>query len=95
VLTGDRELGCREGGTLRYRAKRRYRLRFAGDGGAKQLTGLAAKLVNVSALGKFRHDVSSEPRFAFRPAKKTKIVGKTTGTERRTLVLPANPGAPS
>jgi hypothetical protein len=75
VTTGDHELGCREGGTFRYRAKRRYRLRLAGDSGAKQLTGLAAKLVNVSALGKVRHDVSSEPRFAYRPAKKTKMVG--------------------
>ena len=76
MLTGDRELGCRESETLRYRAKRRRRPRLAGDGGAKQLTGLAADLVNVRALGKFRHDVSSEPRFAFRPAKKTKIVRK-------------------
>jgi hypothetical protein len=74
VLTGDRELGGREGRTFRYRAKQGCRFRLAGDGGAKQLTGLAAKLVNVSALRKIRHDVSSEPRFAFRLFKKTKIV---------------------
>jgi hypothetical protein len=30
--------------------------------------------VNVSALGKVGHDVSSEPRSAFRLAKKTKMV---------------------
>jgi hypothetical protein len=76
VLTGDGELGCREGRTFRYSAKPRERLGLAGGSGAKQLTGLAAKLVNVSALGKVRHDVSSEPRFAFRPAKKTKMVEK-------------------
>jgi hypothetical protein len=75
MLTGDRQLGGREGGTFRYRAKCGCRLRLAGDGSAKQLAGLAAKLVNVSALGKVRHDVSSEPRFAFRLVKKTKIVG--------------------
>jgi hypothetical protein len=73
-LTGDRELRCRQGGTVRYRAKPRQRPRLARRGGAEQLTGLAAKLVNVSALGKIGHDVSSEPRSAFRPAKKTKIV---------------------
>jgi hypothetical protein len=73
VLTGDGELGCREGRTFRYRAKPRERLRLAGGGGAKQLTGPAAKLVNVSALGKVRHDVSSEPRSAFRLVKKTKM----------------------
>jgi hypothetical protein len=73
VLTGDGELGCREGGTFRYRAKPRYGLRLAGDGGAKQLTGLAAKLVNVSTLRKVGHGVSSEPRSAFRLVKKTKM----------------------
>jgi hypothetical protein len=74
MLTGDGELGCREGRTFRYRAKPRQRLGLAGGGGTKQLTGLAAKLVNVGALGKVRHDVSSEPRSAFRLAKKTKMV---------------------
>jgi hypothetical protein len=74
VLTGDGELGGREGRTFRYRAKPRERLRLAAGGGAKQFTGLAAKLVNVSALGKVRHDVSSEPRSAFRLVKKTKMV---------------------
>jgi hypothetical protein len=73
VLTGDGELGCRQGVAFRYRAKPRCRLRLAGDGGAEQLTGLAAKLLNVSALGKAGHDVSSEPRFAFRLVKKTKM----------------------
>jgi hypothetical protein len=74
VLPGDRELGCGEGGRSRYRAESRQRLGFACDGGAKQFTSPAAKLVNVGALGKVRHDVSSEPRSAFRLVKKTKVV---------------------
>jgi hypothetical protein len=74
VLTGDGELRCREGGTFRYRAKPRDGLRLAGDGGAEQLTGLAAKLVDVGALGKVGHGVSSEPRSAFRLVKKTKML---------------------
>jgi hypothetical protein len=74
VLSGDRELGSREGRAPRYRAKPRERLGLAGDGGAKQFTSPAAKLVNVGALGKVRHDVSSEPRSAFRLVKKTKMV---------------------
>jgi hypothetical protein len=74
VLTGDGELGGGERGALRYRAKPRQRFRLAGDGGPKQFAGLAAKLVDVSALGKVRHDVSSEPRSAFRLVKKTKMV---------------------
>ncbi len=65
VLTSDGELGCRKGGTSRYRAQPRQRFRLAGDGGTEQLTGLAAKLVE---------DVSSEPRSAFRLVKKTKMV---------------------
>jgi hypothetical protein len=74
VLPGDRELGCREGGRSRYRAESRKRLGVAGDGRAKQFTSPAAKLVNVGALGKIRHDVSSEPRSAFRLVKKTKMM---------------------
>jgi hypothetical protein len=58
----------------RYRAKPRKRRGLAGDGGAKQFTSPAAELVNVGALGKVRHDVSSEPRSAFRRVKKTKMM---------------------
>jgi hypothetical protein len=58
----------------RYSAKPRQRLRLACDGGAKQFTGPAAKLDYVGALGKVRHDVSSEPRSACRLVKKTKMM---------------------
>jgi hypothetical protein len=86
VLTGDGELGRGEGRAFRYRAKPRESLRLAGGGRAKQLTGPAAKLVNVSAIGKAgstgnlralrkaRHGVSSKPGSAFRLTRKTTMV---------------------
>jgi hypothetical protein len=46
-------------------------VRLAVGGGAQQLAGLAAKLVEVRAVGKLGHDVSSQPRLAFGLDKKT------------------------
>jgi len=41
------------------------------NGGAKQLSRLATKLAKAGAAGKLGHDVSSQPRLAFRLDKET------------------------
>ena len=55
---------------------------LAVSGGAKQLAGLAAKLVDAGAARKLGHDVSSRPRLACGLGKKTVLPEKHyTGTE--------------
>jgi len=49
---------------------------LAVSGGAKQLAGLAAKLVEVGAARKLGRDVSSQPRLAFGLGKKTVLPEK-------------------
>ena len=68
---------------------------LAVSGGAKQLAGLAAKLVDAGAARKLGHDVSSRPRLACGLGKKTVLPESITPEQRWTQVLPANPAAPS
>ncbi len=71
VLAGQCQLRCRQRYALGDRPEPGEGVRLASGGGALQLASLAAKLIEVGAVGKLGHDVSSRPRLAYGLDRKT------------------------
>ena len=71
VLAGHRQLGRRQRYPFRESTDPGQGRWLAVSGCAKQLAGLAAELVEVGAVRKLGHDVSSRPRLACGLSKKT------------------------